>query len=209
MNSILKTCKEFYFISRNLVAEIDLPPEKNYNSVVFNPYIYPINKILFPNPLHSTYIFCLSKTIGTLIELKDSFPEKYETTFGEGLEEAVIKQEEEKMVSKRFILSHRYPDTIQDEFTDFCWDSYNNIYLAQSNQVIYCLNLSLQYAVTDENKRSFVDGLKGTPTCIVLTQRYLVVATDQAEMCLVNIFIPEKELPSFKSSLGNPDNYKL
>jgi len=110
---------------------------------------------------------------------------------------------------KRYIITHRRTENQTIEYSDFCWDCYNNIYLSQTNSIIYCLNLNLQNTVIDENKKTYIKLSSGNATSIVLTQRFLVVATDDAKMHLVNMYIPEKELPTFRSSLGNPDNYKL
>ena len=159
------------------------------------------------NPMNKNYIFLISNTTASLIEIIDSFDEDFQLTaeYDNGqLDE--YKQIEEMKIKKRY---EKYDISDQyniDEYLDFTWDRYNKIYISTSGGSLYFIDPikdKHEGVPQEEREPERVEGLSTAVTAMVLTQRYLVCAERNGCIALVNMFMPDKEIKDYKSVLGS------
>ena len=166
------------------------------------------------SPLNKNIIIAMRPEVISLIEIKDSFPDNYKTLIGEEEIQQVgfgnLKESEENILVKRFTISTLNTPENLDEFTDFTFDMYGNFYASISSGFVNLYDLALNkitVMVQGEPKTSV--NLSGSPTCLLLTQKNLMAALDNGKIAIINIYISEKEIASFKQSIGNPENYRM
>jgi hypothetical protein len=153
-----------------------------------------------------------------IIELKDSFPEIYDTNMGLDMpvgdskpimEFGLMKSTEENNLIKRHEIKFIELDT-QEEYVDFCWDSYNNIYIGTDMGYVNLLDINLnKIPILFQNEPKDNLKLNGAVTSLLLTQRFLIASTDDSKINMINVFIPDNEIAQYRPSIGNIENYRM
>jgi WD40 repeat protein len=153
-----------------------------------------------------------------MIEMKDSFSENYDSSMGMDMsvgdskpmmDFTQLKQIEESQMIKRSIFTYTESESEQ-EFIDFVWDSYNNIYIGTDMGIIYLYDINLiKISINFQNEPKDNLRLNGAVTSMLLTQRFLIASTDDCKISMINVYIPENELGQYRPSIGNPENYRM
>jgi WD40 repeat protein len=161
------------------------------------------------SPVNKNFIFLKSTSACSLIEIKDSFKENYQTQIIEDKDINLVKSAEENELDKRYeLLDLEIPFSI-DDFVDFAFDMYNNIYIALTSGEVHLYDQGLnRISVNVLGEMRDCIRLPKCATAICMTQRYLLCLQDNGRIACINIYIPEKEMPSFKPSIGVPENYR-
>lgn len=202
----LQVLKVFDFTDKkNLKEIITVPLEEEY----FHCKINPSNK---------NFITLMNNKKITIIELKESFPENYDTQMGMDMnvgdskpmiDFAQLKQIEESQLLKRHV-SNSFESDNEEEFTDLVWDSYNNIYVSSDMGLIHLFDVNLiKITIIFQNEPKDPLRLNAAVTSLFLTQRFLIASTDDCKISMVNVYIPENEIAQYKPSIGNPENYRM
>ena len=169
------------------------------------------------NPMNKNFIFMISPVFGTLIEIIDSFDENYQIT--QEYDKAQLdefKRLEEPKLAKRYETYNINDPDIIDEFLEFSWDRFNKIYISSTggglNLIDPIRDMQQQrekgFVNPTDREPERVEGLSGAVTAMLLTQRYLICAEKNGSIALVNMYMPDKEIKDFKSTLG-PSYQKL
>ena len=190
----------------------DISDKKNFKEIISIPVEdeYTQCKI---SPCNKNFICLQNSKKTTIIELKDSFPDNYQTSIGDeiylNLDFGQIKQMEEQLLLKRHLFYHIESD-LEEEFVDFTWDSYNNIYVGTDMGMIYVYDVTLsKISFTFQNETKDSLRLNSAVTSLLLTQKFLIASTEDCKISMINIYLPENEIAHFKPSIGNPENYKM
>lgn len=160
------------------------------------------------NPQNPNLIIMYDNKDAVIYEIKDSFPDTYESKLTEeALDEKVIRNEEQ-MIEKRY-LSYNFKLTTEDsEIIDIIWDAYNNVYIAESLGYIslYDYIFNPIVPIVQNMERPNVNTVS-PPICMLLTQKYLYCALENGKLMLINIYIPDSDIKNC-TGIGNPDNYR-
>ena len=148
----------------------------------------------------------------SILEIKDSFPDEYSSLNDMGkIDFQVLKTKEEAFLTKRYVVRNLKPSSNLDDFVDFAWDVYNNIYIADTSGEInlYDENFNKVSAAIQGQIKEGVIRVNAGPTSLLITQRYLICATNEGKLVLINLYISEKDLIAFKPTFNNPDSYRM
>jgi len=194
--------------------------KKNMKEIISIPLEEEFTKCKISSSNKNFISLMNSKKI-TIIELKESFPENYETSMGMDfppsidpnarpqMEFSQLKSVEETILIKR----HQSTSTeveFEEEFVDLVWDSYNNIYVATDLGMVYLYDVNLiKITINFQNEPKDLLRLNAGVTSLLLTQRYLIASTDDCKISMINVYIPENELSQYKPSIGNPEHYRM
>ncbi len=204
----LQILKMYELTEKKIIKEIiTIPLEEEFTKC----------KISFVN---KNFICLMNSKKICMIELKESFPDNYDTQMGNEMQVGdnkpvditffnKVKNEEEETLQKRSVLNFKDSEN-EEEFVDFVWDSYNNIYVATDMGMVYIFDITLNKIVVyfqNEPKDSL--HLNASITSLLLTQKFLIASTDDCKISMINIYIPENELAQFKQSIGNVENYRI
>lgn len=192
--------------------------EPKFKEVLSIPISSPDYKKCKFNPMNKNFIFMISPIYGTLIEIIDSFDEDYQISqdYDKSQLDEFKKKEEPKLAKRYEIFNINDPDII-DEFLEFSWDRYNKIYISSTggglNLIDPIRDMQMQrdnkgYINPGDREPERVEGLSGAVTAMLLTQRYLICAEKNGSIALVNMYMPDKDIKDFKSTLG-PSYQKL
>ena len=164
------------------------------------------------SPKDKNFIFLMNEKLCTMVEIKDSFPDEFSSMNDfVKFEFQTIKSKEEAFLTKRYATRNLKSNSNFDEFVDFAWDVYNNIYIAESSGEInlYDSNLNKVTASLGGELKEGNIKVNASPTALLLTQRYLLCSTNDGRVSLINIYLSEKDLLSFKPTINNPENYRM
>lgn len=195
----------------------DLSDKKNLKELISIPLEDEFTKCKI-SPSNKNFISLMNYKKISVIELKDSFPEAYDTSMGLDMsvgdskpmmDFAQLKQIEETQLVKRSVYIFVESES-EEEFIDFTWDSYNNIYVGTDMGMVYLYDVNLiKITINFQNEAKDPLRLNGAVTSLLLTQRFLIASTDDCKISMINVFIPENELAQYKPSIGNPENYRM
>lgn len=195
----------------------DLSDKKNLKEIISIPLEEEFSKCKI-SPSNKNFICLMNPKKLIMIELKDSFPDVYDTSMGLDMsvgdskpmmDFAQLKQIEESQLVKRSVFTLNELE-MEEEFIDFVWDSYNNIYVGTDMGMVYLYDINLiRITINFQNEPKDPLRLTGAITSLLLTQRFLIASTDDCKISMINVYIPENELSQYKPSIGNPENYRM
>jgi WD40 repeat protein len=201
-NEPVSTLKVYDYVEEDEVRELkeilSLELDIEYGGVKFNP-------------INSNYIYLHSLGKGTMVNLIDSFPDSYQTTFIDEYDFNELKKTEEKLLTKRSIQYDITDKDIGGNILDYCFDMYGNIYLACSKGYIYLYETKDAFkriVITYKDIQKDCITLSSQPVAITLSQKYLVCAMENGHIAFEKIYISEKDLKQYEIICKNPENYE-